>query len=93
MKAAGKSLLDCTEQDFLQSGYPPRYNLALGAISGSTQRCIDGEHEINLACEDGILYLTCNKCLSTRFLHEKDDPRTNPKAYQKSLDEALGITR
>jgi hypothetical protein len=68
MGIGGKSILDCTTEDFIRAGYYTRGSLARNGVPNGTP-CRE-PHVWDLAEEDRVLYLYCTKCQHT----EKLDP-------------------
>lgn len=81
MPIGGKSILDCTTEDFIKAGYYTRKSLALNGLP-SGQPC-RGPHKWNLAEEEGVLYLYCLTCQHTEKLsatvkiHRNGQPSTS----------------
>jgi len=80
MLDGSKSILEMTYTELVRAGLYKRRSLALHGDPISAGFC--REHSLDLAEEEGVLYLCCTKCTWTKFLREKDNP------YAKQRKEA-----
>lgn len=68
-KLKGKSIIDWTEADFEKAGLFTRRSIEANGDPLGRRTCV--HHHYNLEQEDGIIYLTCTRCVFTETLTSK----------------------
>lgn len=68
-KLKGKSIIDWTEADFQKAGLLTRRSIEANGDPLGRKTC--AHHHYNLEQEDGIIYLTCTRCVFIETLTNK----------------------